>query len=103
MFGYRAGRGGAARQRSEQYFTFTQSRAHFLRQTKGRPHTTQSLVGRSVLRRIPAIGSPRHRLAAPVEKPAVDIRHELIDHGEQMSSRRSWRMNLQPSRRERSG
>ena len=98
-----AGRGGAVRQRSEQYFTFTQSRAHFLRQAKGRPHTTQSLVGRSVLRRIPAMGSPRHSLAAPVEKPAVGIRRELIDHGEQMSSRHSWRMNLQPSRRERSG
>jgi hypothetical protein len=95
------GRGG--RQRSEQYFTFTQSRAHFLRQTKGRPHTTQSLVGRSVLRRIPAMGSPRHRLAAPIEKPAVGIRRELIYNGEQMSRRHSWRMNLQPSRRERSG
>ena len=90
-------------QRAEQYFTFTQSHAHFLRQTKGRPQTTQSLVGRSDLRRIPAMGSPRHGLAAPVEKPAVGIRRELIDNGEQMSSRHSWRMNLQPSRRERSG
>jgi hypothetical protein len=53
-----------------------------LRQTNGRPQTTQSLVGRSVLRRIPAMGSPRYRLAAPVEKPAVGIRRELIDDGE---------------------
>jgi hypothetical protein len=77
-----AGRGGVARQRAEQYLTFTQSRAHFLRQTKGRPQTTQSLVGRSVLRRITAMGSPGHRLAAPVKKPAIGIRCELIDDGE---------------------
>ena len=98
-----AGRGGAARQRSEQYFTFAQSRAHFFRQAKGRRQTTQSLVGRSVLRRIPAMGSPRHWLAAPVEKTTVGVRRELIDDGEQMAGRRRGRMNLQPSRRERSG
>jgi hypothetical protein len=98
-----AGRGYIARQRSEQYFTFTQSRSHFFRQTKDRPQTTQSLVGRSVLRRIRAIGSPRHWLAAPVEKFAVGVRRELIDDGEKMSGRSRGRMNLQPGRRERSG
>ena len=39
-------RDGAARQRSEQYFTFAQLRIHFFRQTKGRRHITQSLAGR---------------------------------------------------------
>lgn len=37
-----------ARQRSEQYFTFSQSRAHFLRQVNGRPQTGQILLGRSL-------------------------------------------------------
>jgi len=98
------GRGlGRSRQRSEQYFTFAQSRSHFFRQAKGRPQITQGLVGRSALRRIPAIGSPRHCLAAPVEKTAVGVCRELIDDGEQMSGRSRGRMNLQPSRRERSG
>lgn len=92
-----------ARQRSEQYFTFAQSRSHFFRQAKGRPQTTQVLVGRSALRRIPAIGSPRHWLAAPVEKTAVCVCRESIDDGEQMSGRGRGGMNLQPRRRERSG
>ena len=34
------------RQRSEQYLTSSQTRAHFLRQENGRPHLTQSLLGR---------------------------------------------------------
>lgn len=33
-------------QRSEQYLTLSQSRAHFFRQAKGRPQAAQSLVGR---------------------------------------------------------
>ena len=37
-----------ARQRSEQYFTFSQSRAHFLHQVNGRPHTAQSFAGLSL-------------------------------------------------------
>ena len=40
----------APRQRREQYFTFSQSFSHFLRQANDRPHTTQTLVGRSALR-----------------------------------------------------
>ena len=52
---------------------------------------------------IPAIGSPRHWLAAPVEKTTVGVCRELIDDGEQMSGRSRGGMNLQPSRRERSG
>lgn len=36
------------RQRSEQYLTFSQSRAHFLRHVKGRPHTGQSFAGLSL-------------------------------------------------------
>ena len=98
-----AGRGDAARQRSERYFTFAQSRSHFFRQTKGRPQTTQGLVGRSALLRILAIGSPRHWLAAPVEKTAVGVWREFIDNGEQVSGRSWGRINLQPSRREWSG
>ncbi len=34
-------------QRLEQYFTLSQSRAHFLRQVKGRPQVAQIFVGRS--------------------------------------------------------
>ena len=37
-----------ARQRSEQYFMFSKSRAHFLRQVNGRPQTGQILLGRSL-------------------------------------------------------
>jgi len=89
------GRGlGRSRQRTEQYFTFAQSRSHFFRQAKGRPQITQGLVGRSALRRIPAIGSPRHCLAAPVEKTAVGVCRELTDDGEQMSGCSRGRMNL---------
>ena len=86
---------GAARQRSEQYFTFAQSRAHFFRQTKGRLQTTQGLVGSSSLRRVRATRSPGHRLAAPVEEPAIGVRRKLIDDSEQMSGRRRRRVNLQ--------
>lgn len=34
------------RQASLQYFTCSQSRAHFLRQVKGRPHVAQIFVGK---------------------------------------------------------
>lgn len=44
--------GLAARHRSEQNRTLSQSRAHFLRQAKGRPQEAQVFVGRSDLRRI---------------------------------------------------
>jgi hypothetical protein len=37
----------AARQASEQNFTCAQSRAHFLRQLKGRLHAAQTLLGKS--------------------------------------------------------
>lgn len=40
------------RQASEQYFTFSQSFAHFFRQANGRPQVMQSFWGRSDLRRI---------------------------------------------------
>jgi hypothetical protein len=42
----------ALRQRSEQWVTFCQSRARFLRQAKGNPQTTQVLVGSSDFLRI---------------------------------------------------
>ena len=38
---------GARRQRWEQYFTFSQSRDHFLRQVKGRQQVEQILTGSS--------------------------------------------------------
>jgi hypothetical protein len=96
-------RDNAARQRSEQNFTFCQSRAHFLRQVKGRQHTAQVFVGRSALRGVRAMRSPRHGLAAPVEKPAAGFRRKLIDDSEQMACRHWGRMNLQPGRREGTG
>jgi len=55
------------RQRSEQYFTLSQSRAHFLRQVKGRPQAAQVFVGKSALRRVGAMRLPGHGLAARVE------------------------------------
>ncbi len=93
-------RSRASRQRCEQYFTFSQSRAHFLRQAKGRLQTGHVFVARSALRRVRAIGSPGHWLAAPVEEPAVGVRRELIDDGEQMAGRCGGRMDFQPGRRE---
>lgn len=39
----------ALRQRSEQYFTFSQSRAHFLRHTNGLPQTMHIFSGKSAL------------------------------------------------------
>ena len=99
---FSADRGGAARQRSEQYFTFSQSRAHFVRQVNGRPQTAQVFIGRSALRRVRAMRLPGHGLAAPVKEPATIFRRELIDDSEQMASRRWGRANLQTSRRERS-
>src|SRR5690242_288818 len=67
--GLSAGGGGVAPHRSEQYFTFTQSHARFLRQT--RSQTTQRSVGSSALPRILTMGSPGHWLAAPVKKTAI--------------------------------
>jgi hypothetical protein len=46
----------AERHRSEQYFTFSQSRAHFLRQVKGKPQAAQVFVGRSDFLRILGMG-----------------------------------------------
>jgi hypothetical protein len=40
-------RGVRLRHASEQYFTVSQTRSHFRRQTKSRPHTGQSLRGKS--------------------------------------------------------
>lgn len=40
------GRSGFFRQRSEQYFTSSQTFAHFLRQSKGRPQAAQVFCGR---------------------------------------------------------
>jgi hypothetical protein len=47
-----AGRADSWRQRSEQYFTCSQSRAHFLRQVNGRAQCAQGLAGRSAFERI---------------------------------------------------
>jgi len=47
--------------------------------------------------------SPRHRLAAPVEKPSVGVRRELTDDGKQMIRCNSGMMYLQSGRREASG
>jgi len=75
-------RGAEARQRSEQYFTFSQSRAHFLRHANRRPQHAQRLVGKSSLRRILGMALPRHGLAAPVEEAAVPFQGEAIDNPE---------------------
>jgi hypothetical protein len=54
----RGAAGDAPAHRFEQYFTCSQSRAHFLRQAKGRPHWAQSFVGRSAFARIFAMAGP---------------------------------------------
>jgi hypothetical protein len=44
-------RRSAARQFAEQYFTFSQSRAHFFRHVNGLPQAEHGFDGRSALRR----------------------------------------------------
>lgn len=46
----------ARRQRSEQYFTFSQSLSHFFRQVNERPHAAHGLLGRGGL--LPEMGTP---------------------------------------------
>ena len=43
----RVGLTRSVRQRSEQYFTSSQTFSHFLRQVKGRPQTTHVFCGKS--------------------------------------------------------
>ena len=95
--------GAEARQRLEQYFTFSQSRAHFLRHSNGRPQPAQRLVGKSSLRRILGIALPRHGLAAPVEEAAVPFQSEAIDNREQMGCRLRRRMDFEAGCGEWSG
>ena len=75
-----------ARQRSEQYLTRSQSRAHFLRQANGRPQAAQILVGRSpflTILRITA-ASPHTAPGASAERvrvtPGLRIRHRSLEH-----------------------
>ena len=89
-----------ARQRFEQCFTFSQSRAHFLRHAKGRPQQAQRLVGRSSLRRILGTLLPGHALSAPVEEAAVAFDREAIDNGEKMGRRLHRRMDFEAGRGE---
>jgi hypothetical protein len=42
--------GASRRQRSEQYFTWFQSRSHFFRHAKGRPQHRQGLLGKKGFR-----------------------------------------------------
>jgi hypothetical protein len=58
----------ALRQRSEQYFTACQSRAHFFRQLNGLPQCAQSFAGRSAFERIFATNLPSHAPAAPASR-----------------------------------
>ena len=74
-----------SRQRCEQYFTLSQSRAHFLRHAKGRAQVRQSFVGRSALRRILAMASPKNGLAAPVIKTAIGLGPQALQHIQQMA------------------
>lgn len=97
-FGIETDRGGAARQRLEQYFTFSQSRAHFLRHAKSRPQTMHVFIGRSALRNVGAIRSPGHRLGAPIEEPAIGVCCEFVDDGEQMAGRGGGKMDFQSGR-----
>ena len=91
------------RQPREQYFTLSQSRAHFLRHAKGRPQHSQRLVGNSSLRRIRGIALPGYWLAAPVEKTAARLSRQAIDNSEQMARRLRGSMDVEASGRERGG
>lgn len=55
------------RQRSEQYSTASQTAAHFLRQTNGRPQARQVRVGRSAFFTVlsPRLTLPLHRASVP--------------------------------------
>lgn len=74
-----------ARQRSEQYLTCSQSRAHFLRQANGRPHAAQILVGRSPFLTILGISaaSPHTAPGASAERdrftPGLRNRHRSLE------------------------
>lgn len=70
-----------ARQRSEQYLTCSQSRAHFLRQAKGRPHSAQILVGRSPFLTILGISaaSPHTAPGASAERVPVTLDLRSLD------------------------
>ena len=75
-----------ARQRSEQYLTSSQSRAHFLRHANGRPHAAQILVGRSPFLTILGISaaSPHTAPGASAERvrvtPGLRNRHRSLEH-----------------------
>jgi hypothetical protein len=63
-----------ARQASEQYRTFSQSRDHFFRQLKGRPQWAQSLVGRSAFLRILGMGCHVARAARGCNRAVIEAR-----------------------------
>ena len=75
-----------ARQRSEQYLTCSQSRAHFLRQANGRPQAAQILVGRSPFLTILGMSaaSPHTAPGASAERvrvtPGLRNRHHSFEH-----------------------
>ncbi len=91
-----------AAHRLQQYFTISQSRAHFLRHARGRPQQAQRLVGRSTFWRILPMALPGHGLAAPVEAAAC-LRRETIDNLEDMGCRLLRRMDFEAGRGEWSG
>jgi hypothetical protein len=84
----------ALRQRREQYFTFSQSRVHFLRQENGRAQCAQGLVGRSAFERIRGIRLPGYGLAAPVEKSAICFTGKLFGDRQQMAGSSGGRVNF---------
>ena len=56
------------RQRSEQYFTSSQTLSHALRHTKGRPQVAQVFSGRSDFLRILAMSSPPLQIKAQLAR-----------------------------------
>jgi hypothetical protein len=65
------------RQRSEQYLTLAQSRAHFLRHAKGLPHWMQILVGKSAFERIfGMMAKDIVRQGAPVNRRKANCRRK---------------------------
>lgn len=68
------------RQRSEQYFTSSQTRSHFLRQENGRPHAAQVFDGRSAFRTALPV-APLRGMGAGPRMHAAEIKAELGGFG----------------------
>jgi len=74
--------GDVRRQRAEQYFTWSQSRAHFLRHANGRSQVAHRLVGSSdFLRMFMAVAAPVARQAKTTSLAPISAGRRLVRRG----------------------